>query len=194
MKKIFFATLVAISSFASAQGIDFGVKGGVVFNSSEGFLKGVDKATKLEGSTGFQFGALVRARLAGLYIQPELLYTQVKNEVTKDGNNYEVKNKSIEIPVGVGKRFLSIAHLQVGPTFSYYFDEKLNVNNFVNAKQDQFGVGFHIGGGVQISKLLFDLRYQRGFGKLTSEFIQGSSSFKTENTPQHVNLSVAYLF
>lgn len=194
MKKLLFVALLAISSLASAQGVDFGVKGGVVFNSNDGFWEGMDNVTKGEGSTGFQAGALIRVRLAGMYVQPELLYTQVRNKYSEKNSTYKINSKSLDIPVGIGKRFLKIAHAQVGPTFSYYFDEKLNVKNFTTAKQDQFGVGFHLGGGIQVSKLLFDLRYQRGFGKLTSEFVRGTTDFKTKITPQHINLSVAYLF
>ncbi|MBF0597579.1 outer membrane beta-barrel protein [Faecalibacter rhinopitheci] len=190
MKKLLFAALITVSSFVSAQGIDFGVKGGVVFNSSQGLWEGLGTVKDGKGSTGFQVGAVLRARLAGLYIQPELLYTQTTNEY----DNYKVKSKSMDIPVGIGKRFLGIAHVQVGPTFSYYFDDKLNVGEFANATQDQFGVSFHVGAGVQISKLLFDLRYQRGFSKLSSEFVKGTSNFQTENRPQHINLSVTYLF
>lgn len=190
MKKMLFTALVAASSIVSAQGIDFGAKAGVVFNANDGFWEGMGEVSHGNGSTGFQVGALLRARLAGVYIQPELLYVQTTNEYDKG----KVKTKSLDIPVGVGKRFLSIVHAQVGPTFSYYFEDKLDVNNFVNASQDQFGIGFHIGGGIQLKNLLFDLRYQKGFGKLTSEFVQGTSRFKTENTPQQINLSVAYLF
>ncbi|QTV06953.1 porin family protein [Faecalibacter bovis] len=190
MKKILFTALVVVSSFVSAQGIDFGAKAGVVFNANDGFWEGMDGVSKAEGSTGFQVGAVLRARFAGFYVQPELLYTQTSNEYNKG----KVKKKSMDIPVGVGKRFLGIAHAQIGPTFSYYFEDKLDVGNFVNASQDQFGLGFHIGGGVQIKNLMFDLRYQKGFGKLTSEFVQGSTKYQTENTPQNINLSVTYLF
>lgn len=190
MKKLLFTALVAVSSFASAQSIDFGAKAGIVFNADNGFWEGMGEVSEGNGSTGFQVGAMLRARFAGFYVQPELMYSQTSTEYT-DG---KVKSKSLQIPVGVGKRFLGIAHAQVGPTFSYYFDDKLDVGNFVNASQDQFGVGFHVGGGVQIKNLLFDLRYQKGFGKLSSEFVQGNSRFKTENTPQHINLSVAYIF
>jgi len=194
MKNIFLIAFITASSFLSAQGIDFGVKGGAVFNSNDGFWEGMGQVTKGKGTTGFQVGALVRARFAGLYVQPELLYTHVRNDFNEQNTAYRVESKSLDIPIGIGKRFLSIAHLQVGPTFSYYFKDKLNVKDFVNANQDQFGVGFHVGGGIQVSKLLFDLRYQRGFGKLTSEFVRGTSDFKTKVTPQHINLSVAYLF
>ncbi len=194
MKKLILIAALAVSSFASAQGIDFGLKGGVVFNSSDGFWNGMDKVTEGKGTTGFQVGALLRARLAGLYIQPELLYTQTKSEYKQGNKTYDVKSKSMDIPVGIGKRFLGIAHIQIGPVFSYYFDDKLNVGDFTNAKQDEFGLSYHIGGGIQISKLLFDLRYQRGFSKMTTNFAKDNTNFEVKNRPQFINLSVTYLF
>lgn len=194
MKKLFLVAALAVSSLASAQGIDFGLKGGIVFNSSEGFWDGMDKVTEGKGSTGFQFGALLRARFVGLYVQPELLYTQTRNDYAKGNKTYEVKSKSIDIPVAVGKRFLSIAHIQIGPVFTYRFEDKLNVGNFANADQDEFSLGYHIAGGIQLSKFLFDLRYQRGFSKLTTNFVGDNSKYEVRNRPKFINLSVAYLF
>lgn len=199
MKKLLFATFVAISSFVSAQNINFGLKGGLVFNSDNGesVFQNIDQIykDKAKGSTGFQAGALARVSLAGLYIQPELLYTQFKNEYDVDGYTVDVTKKRVDVPVAVGKRFLGIAHVQAGPVFSYYFDDKFSVDDYIKAKQDQFNVGLHIGAGVQVSKLLFDLRYEFGLGKVTSEFVKDNNyKFNTENTPKLLNLSVAYLF
>ena len=101
----------------------------------------------------------------------------------------------MDIPVNVGKRFLGIGHIQAGPVFSYYFDDKLSVKDFTTAKQDDFNVGMQIGAGVEVSKLLFDLRYEFGLGKVGSDILNGSNGqYRTENRPQMLNLSVAYLF
>lgn len=199
MKKLFLMAAMAIGvNFATAQNLEFGIKAGAVFNADNGESvwnnAGQIFQNKGEGRTGFQAGVLLRANLAGIYIQPELLYTQFENEYNTQGIDYTIGKKRIDIPVAVGKKFLGFAHVQAGPTFSYYFDDDLSVNEFTNAEQDQFNVGMHIGAGVEVSKFLFDLRYEFGFGKVTSEFIHNSSSYKTEYAPKLLNLSVAYLF
>ena len=199
MKKLVLAAFVGLAAnFATAQNIDFGIKGGAVFNTDKGKVwQDAGNIFKRDGkaSAGFQAGALARVSLAGIYIQPELLYTQFKNEYDVDGQNLDVTKKRLDIPVNVGKRFLGIGHVQAGPVFSYYFDDKLSVKDFTTAKQDEFNVGMQIGAGVEVSKLLFDLRYEFGLGKVGSDILNGSNGqYRTENRPQMLNLSVAYLF
>ena len=198
MKKLLFTALVAASSLVSAQNIDFGLKGGLVFNSDKGeVFSNINDIydNKGKGSTGFQAGALARVSLVGLYIQPELLYTQFKNEYNVEGENLDVTKKRIDVPVAVGKKILGIAHIQAGPVFSYYFDDKLSVDELIKAKQDEFNLGLHVGAGVQVSKLLFDLRYEFGLGKVSSKFVDNQGyQYNTESRPKLLNLSVAYLF
>lgn len=199
MKKLILTAIIGLAAnFATAQNINFGVKGGAVFNTDKGEVwRDTGNIFKKDGkaSAGFQAGALARISLAGIYIQPELLYTQFKNEYNTDGEDFKVTKKRLDVPVNVGKRFLGIAHVQAGPVFSYYFDDKLSVKEFTTAKQDEFNVGMQIGAGVEVSKLLFDLRYEFGLGKVGSEILNGNNrEFKTENRPQMLNLTVAYLF
>lgn len=204
MKKVILTAVVALAAnFASAQNINFGIKGGAVFNTDKGEVwRDTGNIFKRDGkaSAGFQAGVLSRISLAGIYIQPELLYTQFKNEYDVINNdnanvNVAITKKRIDVPVNVGKRFLGIAHVQAGPVFSYYFDDKISVKEFTTAKQDQFNVGMQIGAGVEVSKLLFDLRYEFGLGKLGTEIVNGNNrEFNTENRPQMLNLTVAYLF
>ncbi|WP_313094431.1 porin family protein [Empedobacter sp.] len=199
MKKLILTAIVGLAAnFATAQNIDFGIKGGAVFNTDKGKVwEDAGNIFKKDGkaSAGFQAGALARVSLAGIYIQPELLYTQFKNEYDVDGQKLNVTKKRMDIPVNVGKRFLGIGHIQAGPVFSYYFDDKLSVKDFTTAKQDEFNVGMQIGAGVEVSKLLFDLRYEFGLGKIGSEIVNSDGrQFQTENRPQMLNLSVAYLF
>lgn len=199
MKKLILTAIVGLAAnFATAQNINFGIKGGAVFNTDKGKVwEDAGNIYKKDGkaSAGFQAGALARVSLAGIYIQPELLYTQFKNEYDVDGQKLNVTKKRMDIPVNVGKRFLGIGHIQAGPVFSYYFDDKLSVKDFTTAKQDEFNVGMQIGAGVEVSKLLFDLRYEFGLGKVGSDILNGSNGqYRTENRPQMLNLSVAYLF
>lgn len=204
MKKLILTAIVGLAAnFATAQNINFGLKAGAVFNTDKGKVwQDAGNIFKKDGkaSAGFQAGALARVSLAGIYIQPELLYTQFKNEYNAEDNNgnnrnFDVTKQRLDIPVNVGKRILGIGHIQAGPVFSYYFDDKLSVKEFTTAKQDEFNVGMQIGAGVEVSKLLFDLRYEFGLGKVGSEIVNGNNrEFNTENRPQMLNLTVAYLF
>jgi opacity protein-like surface antigen len=197
MKKLLFVAFATISSIAFAQKVDFGVKGGLVFNTDKGkVLSGIEKIIddKGSGSTGFQAGLLSRISLPGFYIQPELLYTQFKNKYSTKDESFKITKNRIDLPVNFGKSVFNIGHVQAGPVFSYYLDDGISLNEIKRLKQDDFNVGFQLGAGVNLSSLLIDLRYEYGFGKITSTFINTGTSFSTETRPSFLNLTIGYLF
>ncbi len=198
MKKILIFVFGMAGLSASAQNIEFGVKAGLVYNADSGAIDAVNTTynSKGDGSVGWQAGVLTRIKMLGLYIQPELLYTSFKNDyVAQNGEKFDITKNRIDIPVNVGTKILGIAHAQVGPVFSYYMKDK-NSLDILEAKQDEFNVGFQIGAGVEISKLLINARYEIGVGKVGSSFQEKTTNtrYNTESRPNLLNVSVAYMF
>src|SRR5690606_33942654 len=200
MKKLFLIATLLLNCVAFAQNSQFGIKAGLVYNADngEGVFEnaGTIYEEKGEGSVGFQAGAVVRIKTGGLYIQPELLYTSFKNEYKKPtGESFEIGKRRIDVPVNIGKTFLGkFIQVQIGPVFSYYFDDDISLGDIENAEQDEFNVGLQIGTGLNIKNFNVDLCYEFGFGKNSSEFVQGTWGFETENRSQLLNLSVGYFF
>ena len=99
MKKLILTAIVGLAAnFATAQNIDFGIKGGAVFNTDKGKVwQDAGNIFKRDGkaSAGFQAGALARVSLAGIYIQPELLYTQFKNADVPDVIQVRIEQRNI---------------------------------------------------------------------------------------------------
>lgn len=200
MKKfLFLLACLATGAGAQAQNVDFGIKAGLAFNADSGAINAATTAynAKGSGSVGWQAGALARVSLVGIYIQPELLYTSFKNEyTTEQGQDFNVTKSRIDLPINVGKKFLGIAHVQLGPVLSYYLDDNNNLTDFVQAKQDQFNAGFQIGAGVEFSNILINARYEMGFGKVGTVLQNNvtGTTYNVESRPQLLNVSVAYLF
>jgi len=188
--------LLGFSSFA--QNSHFGIKAGMVYNADGGIVKSATGAyeDKGEGSVGFQAGAMVRIKAGGMYIQPELLYTSFKNEYdTPTGDSFEVGKRRLDLPVNVGKTFVAgLIQVQLGPVFSYYFEDNISLSGIENADRDEFNVGFQLGTGLNLKNFVFDLRYEFGFGKNSSKFVQDTWGFETENRSKLLNLSVGYFF
>lgn len=197
MKKLFFLVFL-LTIGLSAQSLDFGVKAGPIFNVQDGkVFKAINQEIVKQdgdGKNGFQGGIFLRANLMGFYLQPELLYSTYKNKYEADGESFSVRKKRLDIPVGIGKKFLGIVHLQVGPVFSYFFDDKISLKGISDKDQDDFNVGFHVSGGAKVSNFILDLRYEFGFGKAASEFISDNYEFKTENRPSLLQFTVGYAF
>jgi len=190
--------MILTGFYSFAQNSQFGIKAGGVFNGDKGVVKSATGAyeDKGEGSVGFQAGAMVRIKAGGMYVQPELLYTSFKNEYDDpSGNSFEIGKRRLDLPVNVGKTFVAgLIQFQLGPVFSYYFEDDISLSDIENADRDEFNVGFQLGTGLNLKNFVFDLRYEFGFGKNSSKFVQDTWGFETENRSKLLNLSVGYFF
>ena len=84
MKKIIIILFLAFGFIQASNGqIQFGIKGGVNYNSNS--VEGVsqDVFSGAESKTGYHAGIWTRIKIPvlGLYVRPELVYTNLENEV-----------------------------------------------------------------------------------------------------------------
>ena len=107
MKKIIFAcfllTLVTKNSQAQLQ---FGLKGGVNYNSDSFESVSNDVLNGAKTKTGIHTGLWLRAKLPviGLYIRPEIVYTELNNSVNYESpfsapKTTDFKFRKIDVPV-----------------------------------------------------------------------------------------------
>ncbi len=169
MKKIILILLVfgSLSLFAQNddQLIDFGVTAGLNYNSN-GILnitEGLNNASNeisSEKRTGFHAGIYLRAKLGGIYVRPELVYTHTKSGYGPD-TFYQSK---LEMPVLIGFNIIKPLSFFAGPSFQYAFkngfsdfdsDEfKMDKDIAVNA---QFGLALQLGQSLRL-----DAKYETG--------------------------------
>jgi hypothetical protein len=197
MKKLILALCLFIGAtqLADAQ-IHFGLKGGINYNSdsfqdvSDDLING-----NAESRTGYHAGIWLRFKMpmVGWYIRPELVYTDLKSEVQFRTSQTETRTttydfQKIDIPVLLGKKFFKIAYAHIGPSFQYVLDGDLGYDAISNLKADGFTVGLQLGGGIELGKFGIDLRWERAFSDIESEFISGvGGSNTTANFDTRVN-------
>ena len=176
MKKILVlaAVFFAAIQFSNAQ-IHWGLKGGVNYNSDSFVDVKDDVLAGAESKTGFHFGTWVRVKVPvlGVYVRPELVYTNLKNDVlykTTDTKTSFTFQK-IDIPVLIGKKFLKVANVFVGPSFQYVIDSDFGFDDIKNVKGDGFTVGMQLGAGVELGRLGVDVRWERGFNDVETSAI-----------------------
>ncbi len=180
MKKIILtAAAVFAFSFANAQDMKFGVKGGL--NSST--LLGVDGAKSL---IGVNLGGFVEFKVSDKFsVQPELLYSMqgVKTDM-------ELKLNYINIPVMVKYAVADKFNLQVGPQIGFLMSANLDgVDYKDNLKSIDFGVNF--GAGYDFTKETFlDLRYNLGLAQTQKSLDPGEAVAKNAV----IQLSLGYKF
>lgn len=178
MKKVFllFCLAFAFSQTSNAQ-LSFGLKGGVNYNSNS--VEGVNAAgqdifTGAESKTGYHIGVWTRLKVPvlGLYVRPELVYTNLENEVfySQAAKTTTHTFQKIDIPVLLGKKIFGIGNVFIGPSFQYILDSDFSIDDISSVEADGFTVGLQFGGGIEFGKIGIDVRWERGFSDLESSF------------------------
>ena len=222
MKKLILSVvLLTLSLGASAQSFDWGVKVNVGSPSLKiDDIKNLgDKSNEenfaqlLENNDAiltYQLGVFVRIKLAGIYIQPEAMFSNSKTKIkfldvvdeNQEFNDVvgEVKLNKVDVPVMIGKRFLKIFRVNAGPVFSLLLSEDINQAgtkkswNEINANYKNATVGLQYGIGVDISMISVDLRVEKGFQSISDDLTIGNTTFAADQRLEQVMLSVGIKF
>ncbi|ARV16804.1 porin family protein [Polaribacter sp. SA4-12] len=181
MKKIILVICLAFgfSQISNAQ-VAFGIKGGLNYNSNSIKEVGANVFDGAKSKTGYHAGIWLRFKIPviGFYLRPELVYTNLENEVTYSGGSSTATAttysfQKIDIPVLIGKKIFGIGNVYVGPSFQYILDSDFSFNDISDVKTDGFTVGVQFGGGIELGKLGIDVRWERAFSGIESTFARG---------------------
>ncbi|MCE7054265.1 PorT family protein [Algoriphagus sp. AGSA1] len=177
---ILFAVIGIAATFA--QGLNFGLKGGV--NNSN--YAGTSPSFDAESITSYHAGVFLELGLSErLSLQPELLYSTLGAEVSLDGAVEDFKNKLGYISIPILARIYLIPNrlsLDLGPQVSFLMNEKENVN-----LRNSNSFDFAISGGVTlqvIGPLFIQGRYNLGLtdvkpdASVTNRVIQLSAGLR----------------
>jgi len=193
MRKLFFTLLLILSAiqFTHAQEVDFGIKGGINYNSDSFNVEALEAIKEdisggnTTSKTGFHGGLWLRIKLpmVGFYIRPELVYTALKSEASSAGVILaDYSFQKVDVPILFGKKFLKVAHIFVGPSFQYVVDGDLHFKDIkeinsesIETKVDGLTVGLQVGAGVELGNIGLDVRWERGFSDIESSFLGNQS-------------------
>ncbi len=200
MKKVILVICLAFgfSQISNAQ-INFGVKGGLNYNSNS--IKNVseDVFDGAESKTGYHAGVWLRFKLpiVGFYVRPELVYTNLKNEVVYkfSGATTAYSFQKIDIPVLIGKKVFGIGNVFIGPSFQYILASDFEISDISNVDSKGFTMGIQFGGGVEFGKLGVDVRWERAFSGIESTFARASGTDVNFDTRiNQIILGLSYKF
>jgi hypothetical protein len=201
MKKFALALIALVAFIQTSQGqIAFGVKGGINYNSDSFREVSTDILEGAKSRTGFHAGIWTRIKIPviGLYVRPELVYTNLKSEYKAKGSNTMATYnfQKIDIPVLLGKRFLKVAHVFAGPSFQYVINGDFNLQTLGNVvtEADGLTVGLQMGAGVELGKIGLDVRWERAFSDVESKFISGSNTERFDTRVNQIIVGLSYRF
>lgn len=161
MKKLIFIGCFVLGFFASAQSIDFGVKGGINFSNFNGSIEGVSS----KNLTNFHLGIVTEFHIfENFSIQPELFYVTKGAEL--DGFGEQIKNELGYIALPILAKFYLTENglsLEAGPQFSFLVSERNEVAD--GAKKMDLGLAGGL--GYQLTDNIFvQARYVAGLTKV----------------------------
>ncbi|MER3374720.1 MAG: outer membrane beta-barrel protein [Allomuricauda sp.] len=198
-KTLLVAVLALIGSAAMAQsGSGFGIKAGLNYNKNGDLIgsvgdSGQDIVEGAEGKTGYHVGFWGKLDFPKIYLRPELVYTKTKSSYDVDGGSQDYDVSKLDLPVLLGIKIVGPLHLFAGPAFQYTLKNDLEGVEIDDVESD-FTVGLNAGAGVNIGRLGFDVRYERGFSENEANFIGNNItdvSGRVDSRPSQVIFSVS---
>ncbi len=173
MKKLLLiAALFLTIGTLQAQNFAFGPRAGIS-QTKISLKKG--NFTPGDAETGYHIGLFARLGGGGLYVQPEVLYTQTSGSFVfngpSPGNNssFSADFNRLDIPVMVGFKLFKILRVQAGPIASIDINSEIKDTFDVIQEVDfkSSTLGYQAGIGVDIGNLYLDAKYEGGLGSIT---------------------------
>lgn len=207
MKRILFVLLFMVSSITlvHSQIASFGLKGGLNFSSIPDLQRGSTPnhtvSSLTDAYTGFHLGVVGFFRLPGFFLQPELLYTQngrymvLTPTATPTQPNHFTQNYShLAMPIHVGMN-LGPIKLGGGPVFSFLLNQWNDLDDMsFDQAMNRLTLGYQLGAGLKLGKLIVDLRYEGSFNNLGTGVTVGGQTIEFDNRPRQFILSLGLLF
>lgn len=197
MKKVIFIICLALgfSQTTNAQ-IEFGVKAGMNYNNNGDLTLSNVVNNAVSGSStesGYHAGIWFRGKLPiiGVYLRPEIVYTQIKNNYVYKSNTTSYDFKKIDVPVLIGKKIFGIGNVFIGPSFQYVLGTDFGLSTVNEVSLDKFSVGMQSGFGIELGKLGIDVRWERGLSSSEAKFVDNTTNFNIDNRTNQIILGLS---
>lgn len=198
MKKIFLLiSLCFILVQSYGQLVQVGAKVGI----NQGSLTGAPNLGAANTTSGFVCGVFTKIGKSGLYLAPELLFTQRKGVFNTD-SSLTVTNSLwyMDIPILLGYK-LAAFRFYAGPNFQFLLSAHQKAPSgwedpfFSKSNFNASAVGFQGGVGVNVGKIWLDIRYDGSVGDLGKTITTSTGKQINYSTRSNMfQLTIGYRF
>lgn len=164
--------LLTMGYGATAQ-IDFGPRLNLT-STNLSLKENVQNVEEGDAEFGYQIGAFLRVKvpLVGIYVQPEVLFSNPNSSLNINSQKIDYDFNQIDVPVMIGWK-LGPVRLNAGPSFRFVTSaEVTDPNGVVTDVKENYKdstVGYQVGAGFDLWKLVFDLKYEGSLGDIAEE-------------------------
>jgi len=197
-----------LTSSLSFSQIKFGIRGGINssrLNSSTEVITGDYKITCPNYSViGYHAGLISQIKLFSFFIQPELLYSHINNDLNvynlnsanpEDATAVKQTINRIDIPVLVGFK-LSILKLEAGPVASFVISNNSDLQTITeyDLQWNKATIGYQAGIGLDIGKIALDVKYEGNLSKLGTGITIGNTTTSFDTRLNQIIVSIGFFF
>ncbi len=165
MKKILLIAVLFIAYNTSNAQIAYGIKGGLNYNYASIDFNNINVDAITNDKVGFNIGGFLRIKipLLGIYVQGEPTYTRLNAEITdrNGGSATNLGSNRFDLPVLAGFK-LAIFRIYAGPVMSWNLGSEVDKDDYKVVVEEPMSIGGQIGVGVELGKIMVDLRYEGG--------------------------------
>ncbi len=195
MKKLALILILCIGMVGASFGqFKFGVRGGVNFNNVK-LVQEPDAenvSISYDNGMGFHFGLTSQLELLGLFVQPELLFSTVTNDVTVDDLMTDGLDKigkqrfnKVDVPIVMGVKFDKLK-VGAGPVFTTVVSQRSDILDENTRKSAT--VGYQLGAGFDFDNFNIELRYEGNLSKYGSGVKIGTNVYDFDKRMNQLHL------
>lgn len=207
MKKIWI--LCGLVIFVATNGnsqVRYGVRGGLnwsFYKAKDIIIEDQDYNILFnkEVRSGYHFGLFTQFKRSGFFLQPEILITANKADVSLMNKSssaldehLEQKFFKLDIPVLLGYK-LGPLKIEAGPVGTVLLKNSLvdDLKEYVTDYDQtwkQFTLGYQAGLGIDVASLAIDLKYEGSFGTLGESIKIGQQELNFDSRLSQIILSI----
>lgn len=156
-----------------------------------------------EARYGIHGGLVIQAKIGKFLIQPEFLFnsSRVDYEITDPQDPdfpaeiKEEKYQHLDIPLLFGAKFGPL-RLHAGPVGHVYINSSSELTDLEGYEQkfDEFTFGWQGGLGLDLWKLMIDLRYEGNFSKFGDHITFFGDEYKFDQSAARFLISIGFMF
>lgn len=206
MKKSILFIICLVAGLALHAQVKLGLRLGVATTSlNEEDLQNLnelDVALK-DASYGVNGGIVLQINLGNFMIQPEVLFnsSQVDYTVSDVGNGivdslFKEKFQNLDLPILLGYKLGGFLRLHAGPVGHILINNTSELTDLQGYKEkfDNLTWGWQAGFGIDIGKLMIDMRYEGNFNKYGDHFEFFGQEYQFDQAPARFLVSLGYFF
>ena len=193
MKKVLLIAILFIAYNNVDAQISYGIKGGLNYNYAS--ISGVSDLS-VDNKVGYNFGGFLRVKIPilGIYVQGEPTYTRLNSELTDRKGNLGTTNlgsNRFDLPVLAGFK-LAIFRVYAGPVMSWNLGSSVDWKDYEVVVDEAMSVGGQVGVGIELGRIMIDVRYEAGISHELS--VAGISNSNFDHRGSQLILGLALKF